>query len=129
MRALDLFGGAEIISEDHCWELLATQSVGRIATVAEDRIDIFPVNYRLVGRDIAFQTNMGRKLLEATTGEVAFEVDHFDPDSKTGWSVVIHGHASNDELTTDNDRDPPWTGPKSYLVRVAVSAVSGRAIR
>jgi hypothetical protein len=92
-------------------------------------IDIFPVNYRLAGHDIAFRTNMGCKLLEATTAEVAFEVDRFDPESKTGWSVVIHGQATNDVLATDNDKEPSWTGAKSYFVRITQSAVSGRAIR
>jgi hypothetical protein len=65
---------------------------------------------------------------------VAFEVDHLDPASRTGWSVLVLGVA---ELVTDQEvlararvlGPHPWaSGRKEYLIRIPLGVVSGRRI-
>jgi hypothetical protein len=49
---------------------------------------------------VAFLTADGTKLGAAMEGSVvAFEVDQFDADRRTGWSVLIKGRA---ELVTES---------------------------
>ena len=62
--------------------MLRTVSVGRLAVLADGRPDIFPVNYTIDGRTLAFRTGEATKLGKASKGaEVALEADGVDPDS------------------------------------------------
>src|ERR1700686_4973194 len=115
MRAIDLLGGTEIVSEQDCWGLLATESIGRIALFVHGQVEIFPVNYGLDGDAIIFRSNAGRKMAGVASGEVAFEVDLIDPESRCGWSVVVHGTARDITRYDAPDRQlaaQPWTGSK-----------------
>jgi nitroimidazol reductase NimA-like FMN-containing flavoprotein (pyridoxamine 5'-phosphate oxidase superfamily) len=59
---------------------------------------IFPVNYAVDDGDIYFFTAPGSRLAAATRhAVVAFEVDHVEQWSHTGWSVLVVGSA--DEVT------------------------------
>lgn len=131
MRAIDLLGGAEIVSEEDCWDMLATRSVGHLAVTLDGRIEIFPVNYGLDGAGIVFRTNAGRKMSWSTSGEVAFEVDYVDEETHYGWSVVIHGTAQDITRFDSPERQvaaQPWTGPKDFLVRIAPRTITGRRV-
>ena len=130
MKAMDLLGGAQIVSEADCWEMLATESIGRVAFALDGQVEIFPVNYAIDGDGIIFRTNVGRKYTGARVGEVAFEADSLDPASKAGWSVVIHG-TSRDITKFDSmerQRAQAWTGPKDFLVRITPRSISGRRV-
>ena len=61
MRSLDLVGGTEIVPVQRCLDLLRTETVGRVAVIVGDDVEVFPVNYILDGDLIAFATNVGRK--------------------------------------------------------------------
>lgn len=131
VRALDLVGGTEIVSEGDCWEMLATQSVGRLAASMDGHIEIFPVNYGIDAEGIVFRTNAGRKMTWARAEEVAFEVDSVDERSHSGWSVVVHGTARNVSGLDSSPTSPAvrsWAGEKDFLVRIASRSVSGRRI-
>ncbi|HET6965306.1 MAG TPA: pyridoxamine 5'-phosphate oxidase family protein [Acidimicrobiales bacterium] len=130
MRNLDLSGGAELITEADCWSLLATVDYGRLVVDGNGRPDVFPVNFELVGSAIVVQTNMGHKLLAALRGPVAFEADQVDQAARTGWSVVVHGHArdATDEPSRDAERTP-WTGAKQFRIRIEPESITGRRIR
>ena len=69
----------EELSEDERIELLGAHSVGRIALVRDSQPVIFPINYVLDGRTVAFRTDPGTKLTGATLGRVAFQIDSTDP--------------------------------------------------
>jgi nitroimidazol reductase NimA-like FMN-containing flavoprotein (pyridoxamine 5'-phosphate oxidase superfamily) len=103
--------------------------IGRIALAVGNEVDIFPVNYGLDGEGIIFRTNAGRKMAGADGEEVAFELDSVDPQSRSGWSVVVHGTARD---ITRFDAPPrrlaaqPWTGSKDFLVRISPRSVAGR---
>jgi nitroimidazol reductase NimA-like FMN-containing flavoprotein (pyridoxamine 5'-phosphate oxidase superfamily) len=114
-----------------CLELLHTEKVGRIGVVFEGRPEIFPVNYSLDASDaIIFRTAIGTKLPSAVNHHVVFEVDHFESDSRTGWSVVVHGVAQQtDYVTEGQDELVPWRDDTPYLVRIAQLSMTGRRIQ
>lgn len=131
MRAIDLIGGTEIVSEEDCWQMLTTQSIGRVGLWADGQVEIFPVNYGLEGDGIVFRTNAGRKMLGVGAGEVAFEVDSVDPASRSGWSVVVHGSARDISRYDTRARQlapQPWTGAKDFLVRISPRTITGRRV-
>ena len=134
MRALDLVAGTEIVPEFVCWEMLASQTVGRIVFYHEGRVEVFPVNYALHDNRILFATNPGRKLTGLSRGEIAFEVDWVDPSSRSGWSVVVRGTAKSiadiDSATAAMIQQPwrSWTGTKDFVVLVEPQSITGRRV-
>jgi hypothetical protein len=56
------------------------------------------VNYALDQRAVVVRTHPGTKLSAADHANVTFEVDHIDPISRSGWSVLIRGLA--EEVTS-----------------------------
>ena len=86
--------GLEILSPRECLELTASTPVGRIAFVQAGEPMVFPVNHGVKEGHIYFRTSRGALLHEALMGQpVAFEVDGFDMESRTGWSVLVRGQA------------------------------------
>jgi nitroimidazol reductase NimA-like FMN-containing flavoprotein (pyridoxamine 5'-phosphate oxidase superfamily) len=131
MRSIDLLGGTEILREEDCWDLLASEAIGRVAVVFGGQVDIFPVNYGLDGDGILIRTNAGRKMTGAMRGEVAFEVDRIEPEAKAGWSVVVHGQAHDISRFDGPERmraAQPWTGPKDFLIRISPRSITGRRV-
>ncbi|HZD66661.1 MAG TPA: pyridoxamine 5'-phosphate oxidase family protein [Acidimicrobiales bacterium] len=119
------------LSPEACRELLAGAQVGRVGVVAEaGRILIEPVTYVLDGETIVFRTDEGAKLAALGGGSVTFQVDEIDPLHRTGWSVLVHGAAS--EVTPQAVRDvdlEAWApGAKDHWVRVVPVELSGRRL-
>ena len=123
------------LGPSECRALLGDHQIGRVAVVAPDGPHIIPVNYALVDETVILRTSP--LSLVATLGRnasVAFEVDHLDQVTHTGWSVVVTGEAH--ELTGPDAlaevaklRLRPWTpGPKSRYVRIVPDHVEGRRI-
>lgn len=82
----------EILSEDECWELLLSASLGRLGLSVADEPEIFPVNFVAADKRILFRTAEGTKLLELTVNNrVALETDGVGRDE--AWSVVVKGTA------------------------------------
>ncbi len=50
-----------------------------------------PVNYAVAGHDIVFRSEDGGKIRELREFDAAFEVDHIDEASHSGWSVLVRG--------------------------------------
>lgn len=125
MRALDLLGGGEILTEAQCWDLLSRKNVGRLAVTAGGSPDIFPVNFRMDGGSIVIRSNMGHKLLAASNAPVAFEVDHVDVAERFAWSVVVHGRGV---VSPGGQEETAWSGPKDYEIRIQSEDVTGRRV-
>lgn len=126
--------GLEILDEQLCRKLLEGESVGRIAVSISALPAILPVNYRMVDGDVVFLTGDGLKSNAAIAGHVVgFEVDHLDPERRTGWSVMMVGRA---RMVPDGEREAmgdldlsPWAGgAKAHLVRIHPEFISGRRI-
>jgi uncharacterized protein len=132
MEAAKLDTGTVVIPYHECLELLKTEEVGRIAVVVEGRPEIFPVNYVLHGNGILFRTDSGTKLVGATHGPVTFEVDRLHRNTRSGWSVIVHGRAA---LYTKFDSHAQqqasrlWLGTsKPHLIRVTPTTITGRRV-
>ena len=85
---------------------------------------------------IVFRTAPGSKLTAADNElPVAFEVDGFDEDRRTGWSVVIGGKATTVEEPAQLARldmlgVSPWAGlaERTHWVRIRPYSMTGREI-
>ena|SRR5690242_13640627 len=127
--------GLEVIPRSECLELLASQSVGRVG-VGGVRPGIFPVVFAMLDGDIVFRTAPGEKLIAAALHrDVVFEVDRYDVESRTGWSVNVIGII--EELREPAARDraealelEPWAGEwRDRYCAVRTRDVTGRRIR
>lgn len=124
-----------VLDPDTCWALLAGEEVGRLAVAVAEHPDIFPVNFAVVDGTLVFRTAEGTKLLAIAIGpSVAFEVDGYDPEAGTAWSVVVKGQA--EEVPSYEQIEDlafpvfPWSAtPKSRFVRVVPEEITGRRFR
>jgi nitroimidazol reductase NimA-like FMN-containing flavoprotein (pyridoxamine 5'-phosphate oxidase superfamily) len=126
--------GLEILRKDECERLLATQTVGRVG-VCGGRPGVFPVLFAILDDDVVFRTAPGEKLIAAALNrELVFEVDDFDVDTNSGWSVNVLGAAEEIEDPSERARAEalglePWAGEvRDRYVRIRANEVSGRRI-
>jgi hypothetical protein len=127
----------ETLDEHQCLEHLHSASLGRVAFRSGEDIDIFPVNYACDGSIVVYRTAAGTRLDRAPRDLVAFEVDGWDQQSRTGWSVVLKGIA----LDVTSGRDPfsrqlrarnivPLApGRRERWIAIYPSAITGRRFR
>ncbi|MCU1443730.1 MAG: Pyridoxamine 5-phosphate oxidase [Cryobacterium sp.] len=89
---MDEVNPVELISEDDCWELLLSSSLGRLALSVGGEPEIYPVNFVASDRRLVLRTAEGTKILALTVNpRVAFETDGVGRDE--AWSVVVKGTA------------------------------------
>lgn len=128
--------GLHELTAEECLALLPTVPIGRLVHTAHALPAVTPVTF-VLGRDGVFlrTSTAGTGLRAAREGVVvAFEVDEFDRELRTGWSVVVLGHAREVE-------DPavlaevarlglePWAGgDREHVVHVSLEVVTGRRI-
>jgi uncharacterized protein len=128
--------GLEVLPFEECLRLLAAVPVGRVGLVAEGEVVVLPVNHVVDGQDPVFLTARGSKLSAAEQQNVAaFEADHFDEQSRTGWSVLITGHAEVIYEEAEIQRLSryglhPWphATERPVWMRIRALSVSGRRI-
>ncbi|KDA06421.1 hypothetical protein DC31_08200 [Microbacterium sp. CH12i] len=123
----------ETLSEQLCFELLRTTTVGRLGFVEDARVQIIPVNYLVDDRDILIRVTPGGVLsvLPDSPVEVAFEVDFHDDLAGSAWSVLMHGPVSAEEESEPfTGRGSPWAGgARTLLLRLRIQSISGRSVR
>ena len=86
--------GIEIMSSAECERRLTEGSIGRIALLVAGEPLIVPVVYRYDRGAVVFRTAAGEKLdAIAVNAPAAFEIDDWDPQRHTGWSVLVRGTA------------------------------------
>ncbi len=127
----------EPLGRTECLNFLALGRVGRVGLVVDGRIEILPVNYALDGDAILFRTAQESVLNRASMTDVAFEVDHIDESFRTGWSVLVHGHADNISDTIDATSErlrrlalvtwAPDERPRWFVIRP--NSITGRRLR
>jgi nitroimidazol reductase NimA-like FMN-containing flavoprotein (pyridoxamine 5'-phosphate oxidase superfamily) len=127
----DPAGPIVVIPEDESWQLLASRTLGRLATSVGGQPEIFPVNFVVQRRSVLFRTAEGTKLASTVANNrVAFEVD--DHNLEGGWSVILKGHAQmlqTEEEIADAERAQllPWIATrKRHYVRIIPTEISGR---
>ena len=130
-------GGLEPIAEEECLYLLGLHRLGRVAIDVDGRPQVFPVNYAVSRRVVAFRTAPGTKLANAPMSHVAFEIDDYDSATGVGWSVMVKGIAY--EITEALDGlserlrtlvvEPMAPGERHNWVAVMRHEISGRRFR
>ena len=124
------------MDRDECLVLLADHTVGRLGVVSGGSPMIFPVNYALDEQDIVFRSADGSKVDHGLGGRVCFEIDEFDLETRSGWSVVVTGRL--EEVTslqpsmykriTSADVEPWADGEKPHWLRIRAGNVTGRRV-
>jgi nitroimidazol reductase NimA-like FMN-containing flavoprotein (pyridoxamine 5'-phosphate oxidase superfamily) len=127
--------GLELLTEDQCGDLLASQSFGRVGVTVGGLPVIMPVNYAFVDGTVVFRSGPGTKLRAVSAGAViAFEIDAWDSANGTGWSVLAVGRAEEIEDQGEiDDLDgraphPAADGLRTHYVRLRPELMTGRRI-
>lgn len=127
--------GLEVLDRPACLRLLEHAVLGRVGISAQALPLVLPVTFRLIDGQVVFATAPGAKLRAATDHAViAFEVDHLDPFSHTGWSVLVTGVARPVVDPVEHDRlvaagVPRWlSGDDARLVVLDTERISGRRL-
>lgn len=125
---------ATVPTENDCLALLRSRELGRIAFRFAGIVEIFPVNYGMEGKIVVFRTSPGTKLAAVGKTAVAFEVDGWDPESGSGWSVVAKGRT--EEITTNPGRvaehlrcvpvQPAAPGDRWHWIGIKPLEITGR---
>jgi nitroimidazol reductase NimA-like FMN-containing flavoprotein (pyridoxamine 5'-phosphate oxidase superfamily) len=123
-----------VLSEDECWSLLSSMSLGRLVTLLNGELEILPVNFVTQRRTVLFRTAQGTKLYSAVmNARVAFEAD--DHTVAEGWSVIVKGTAhllsANAEIL-EAEEAPLLSWPatlKPIYVRVLAMEITGRRFK
>lgn len=128
--------GLEVLDVDECLRLLERTPVGRIVFNGPDGPAAVPVNYRWHEDSVVFRTLDGQKLDAAAMGQqVAFQIDDWDVDSRTGWSVLVKGRAR--EVVDWAEREQleqlqlvPWAKGvwRPAWVRIEPGEITGRRL-
>jgi nitroimidazol reductase NimA-like FMN-containing flavoprotein (pyridoxamine 5'-phosphate oxidase superfamily) len=88
-QALDL-------TENECWQLLASMSLGRIVFTQHALPAIRPVNHLTEDATIIIRSHPGSAITAPAAADgaiVCYEADQIDPVRHTGWSVIATGPA------------------------------------
>ena len=131
MRSGESNAGIEL-SAAESWTLLRAADVGRLAVIVDERPDIFPVNFLVDHGSVVVRTALGTKFSGAVGHWVAFEVDGYDLDTASAWSVVVKGTAEEvnrlyDVLDVFELPLFPWhTSPKPHFIRIEPDSITGR---
>lgn len=125
-----------IIPADRCLTLLRGQVIGRVAWAGAEGVQVLPVTYAVAESGIVFRTSPYGPLAELRDRQqVAFEIDGFDPDDRSGWSVVVHGRSRAatdagdlDELWHASDPVPWAPGTRNLFIVITLDRLTGRTV-
>lgn len=125
-----------VIPPDRCLQLMQHEWIGRVGWAGADGIEILPVAYAVREPHIVFRTaRYGLLSCLWEPRRVTFEVDRFDLDSRSGWSVVARGDTGPVEPADElaellGGTDPmPWApGERNLIIAITVDRVTGRIV-
>jgi len=95
---------------------------------------ILPVNHVVDGQYVAFRTAHGSKLSAAEGQNLAtFEADHYNEQTRSGWSVVVTGSVEVVDAEADVRRLTcrglhPWVTAVQhpFWLRIRPTSITGR---
>lgn len=117
------------------FRLLAGVQLGRLIFTSSALPVVRPVNFALVDGLIVLRTAAATIARKVHDMIVAFEADHLDPSTFSGWSVTVTGRAA---LVTDPSTIAryqavplvPWTpGVRDQFVTITTELVEGLRVR
>jgi len=131
----------EKLDEAECLRLISPGGIGRLVFTGRYGLTVLPVNYKLHDGAIVFRTAQDSPTGEdLSTGiahaeyQVAFEIDQINPETRDGWSVLIHGPAHH--MSSDDERADvvasgvaPWPrGVREHAIRITPTSITGRRL-
>jgi uncharacterized protein len=129
--------GLAMLDLETCLHRLAFTPIGRIAFRLDGELAILPVAHVVDGIDVCFRTTGDSKIQAAIDHDrVAFEVDSYDAENRTGWSVLVQGTAvleddEDDVRRLERAARLPWVlAPEGATtwVRVRTQNITGREL-
>jgi nitroimidazol reductase NimA-like FMN-containing flavoprotein (pyridoxamine 5'-phosphate oxidase superfamily) len=127
--------GLEILDREQCLKLAATVPIGRVVFTSRALPMIQPVNFVIEDDGVVIRTGAGSKLTAAVRGAVvAFQVDDFNSELHTGWSVSITGHAllvtgSPEIQRLEAEGPQTWVAEeRTHFIKIMPELVSGRRV-
>lgn len=121
----------EEISPERCWPLLESQQVGRLVWNGQEGLSVATMNYAVDDLTVLLRTlPYGTVARECDDRPVAFHVDHAEPTTRTGWSVLVRGRAFfDDEDEIPREAVDVWPdGSRVLRLRVVPRQVTGRRL-
>lgn len=123
------------LSRRECVALLGNAKIGRAVFTERALPAVLPVTFVVHDNAIVMATSAGTRLAAAAhRGLLAFEVDDINPDTRTGWSVVVTGLP--DLVTDPLERAgieavlAPWApGTHDVYIRLPLTVLTGRCIQ
>lgn len=126
--------GLDVLDPEECIELLGSVPIGRIVFTDGALPAVQPVNFVVHEGAVIVGTSVGSKLAAATDRAiVAFEVDEFDTEARTGWNVTVVGRA--EAVAADGSPDlselslRSWLPGRTHYIRIPIEVVNGRRLR
>jgi nitroimidazol reductase NimA-like FMN-containing flavoprotein (pyridoxamine 5'-phosphate oxidase superfamily) len=126
--------GLRVMGLDECLERIASVRVGRLAFHLDGEIAVLPVVHVVDGVDVCFRTAGDSKIQAAIDrARVTYEVDAFDAETRSGWSVVVNGNAviadEEDTRALTDGSGRPWVPDEGLVwIRVRTQSVTGREL-
>ena len=125
--------GAQRLSDAEAIRLLATAEYGRVVFTLGALPAIRPVNHFLDDGRIIIRTRLTSAISAALRSRansvVAYEADSFDPQTRTGWSVVATGRVYTitdpDEVARYEQLLHPWVNQADTVIAIEPTIVSG----
>ena len=118
-------------------QLLATVDYGQVVFTVDALPAIRPVNHLVDEDRIIIRTRLSVALSTMMRSSdagvvVVYEADSLDPDTRTGWSVVVTGQAHTvtdpDQVARDERLLHPWVNHADIVVTIDAGIISGLRI-
>ncbi len=122
-----------MLDQEDCWNRISKEPLGRIAFITHGHPQVLPINYAADGQTVVFRTSSLFEWLSAPL-PVALEIDQYDSESATGWSVIVHGQLTRIEGADETGACErlslmAWApGERNVWFRLTPTRVSGRLI-
>jgi nitroimidazol reductase NimA-like FMN-containing flavoprotein (pyridoxamine 5'-phosphate oxidase superfamily) len=120
------------IHPDRCLALLGSVPFGRVVFTHRALPAIRPVNHIVDNGYVIIRSSLGSGITGAAGDGtvVAYEADAIDPDSRTGWSVVVTGKArlvdDPQDLARYEELLDPWVdGRMDCVIAIPADLVTG----
>ena len=128
--------GARPLDRDEAMRLLASVSYGRVVFDFRSLPAIRPVNHLVDDGKVILRTRLTAAVSNATRFNagivVAYEADSIDPETRTGWSVVVTGQARTltdpGEILRYEQLLHPWINHADTVIAISPEFVTGLRI-
>ena len=125
--------GAQRLDDAEAIRLLASVSYGRVVFTLKTLPAIRPVNHLLDDGRIIIRTQLSSAISTALRSSdgvvVAYEADSIDPQTRSGWSVVVTGRASTitnpDQVLRYEQLLHPWLNHADTVVAIEPGIITG----